>query len=78
MGRPRANEWDTFVGGAVLNAPKPERADHRSPLRPDHLRSAHNRSVELVRCSKLDCRARRQPCRRARMPRLPWANIFLR
>ena len=43
-GATQRNEWDIFVGGAVLNAPKPERADHRSPLRPDHLRSAHNRS----------------------------------
>lgn len=44
QGAAGANEWDLMVGGAVPNAPVPAAADHATPLGPDHLKSAHNRS----------------------------------
>ena len=42
QGATQPNEWDTLVGGAALNALKPEVSDHASPLSPDHLKSPHN------------------------------------
>jgi len=42
QGATQLNEWDALVGGAVLNAPKPDASDSANPLSPDHLKSKHN------------------------------------
>jgi hypothetical protein len=42
QGATKPNEWDTLVGGTVLNAPKPDATDNATPLTPDHLNSTHN------------------------------------
>jgi hypothetical protein len=42
QGATKPNEWDTLVGGTVLNAPKPDATDNTTPLTPKHLNSTHN------------------------------------